>query len=361
MLNPSSNQKLSRTKILIFSILPLLTLLLVGEVGLRVYSYYFRTAYERFNYSTGRLELVPNTHVVMPDGREILINSKGFVGPEFEAIKRPNVYRIFALGDSCTFGGSWNESYPALLERLLNSGLHGQRFEVINAGVEGYNSEYALNRLREEILKYQPDMVVIYIGWNDLMKNDPANVAAVGKYGWLAKAMNESYLIKAYSKLFFFHLRPLIAKPGLMNQEEMHEFDAFTPRTFQENVEAMVDLLLKHNIAVVLMTRPTAVRPEMTSEQIEKEHIFFPYFPGAYSVSRLLSLHDAYNKAVRTISASRHVPLVDLDNIVNQQDKAPLFWDTMHPSQRGHAFIAAKLADHLHKDLTIPGAVGALP
>jgi len=348
VLNHPSSRDLPASKILLFSVLPLLLLLMAGELGLRVYAYYFRTAYERFNYSTGRLELVPNTHDVMPDGREILINSKGFVGPEFEATKPMDVYRIFALGDSCTFGGSWNKAYPALLERRLKVESHDRVVEVINAGVEGYNSEYALGRLRQDLLQYQPDMVLIYIGWNDLMKVDPHNVEAAGKYGWLAKIMNESYLIKAYSKLFFFHLRPIFAKPALtVDRNELNIFSDFDPSVFRNNVAAMVQLLKEQNIAVVLMTRPTAVRPEMTHEQITKEHIFFPYFPGAYSVPRLLGLHDAYNRTIRAISASQDVPLLDLDYIFNKQDKSPLFWDTMHPSMYGHELIASELAEQL--------------
>src|SRR5687767_9518695 len=68
---------LSWTKTVVFSILPVLFLLFIGEAGLRIYSWYFRTAYERYNASTGRLELVPNLQVDIPGGKRIRINSKG--------------------------------------------------------------------------------------------------------------------------------------------------------------------------------------------------------------------------------------------------------------------------------------------
>jgi hypothetical protein len=67
-------------KAVAFSLLPVLILLLVAEGGLRVYSWYFRTAYERYNASTGRLELVPGLQTTLSDGRKIRINSKGFIG-----------------------------------------------------------------------------------------------------------------------------------------------------------------------------------------------------------------------------------------------------------------------------------------
>jgi lysophospholipase L1-like esterase len=50
---------------------------------------------------------------------------------------------------------------------------HGLRYEVVNAGVSGLNSELALRRLRSKVIDLDPDVVTIYIGWNDLMKVDP--------------------------------------------------------------------------------------------------------------------------------------------------------------------------------------------
>src|SRR5438128_2106117 len=83
---------LSRAKTVVFSILPLLFLLLIGEGGLRLYSGYFRTAYERYNTETGRLELVPNIQTAIPGGARIRINSKGFVGVEFDDVKPAGIY-----------------------------------------------------------------------------------------------------------------------------------------------------------------------------------------------------------------------------------------------------------------------------
>src|SRR5437879_2256360 len=127
---------LSWPKTVVFSILPALFLLLIGEGGLRLYSWYFRPAYKRYDTATGRLELVPNIQTEIPGGARIRINSKGFVGVEFDDVKPAGVHRVFAAGDSCTFGGDWDVSYSAFLERMLNVG--GRRFEVINAGIDGY-------------------------------------------------------------------------------------------------------------------------------------------------------------------------------------------------------------------------------
>jgi lysophospholipase L1-like esterase len=336
---------------MVYSLIPTIFLLAAGELGLRTWAHYFRTPYERFNNSKGRLELVPNTRFTTPRGDDFIINSKGFLGPEFQAYKPSGTYRIFALGDSCTFGsGNWKEAYPAILGELLNSSGYQHRFEIINAGIEGYNSEYALARLKEEVVQYEPDMVLLYIGWNDLMKVNPSNLSATGKYTWLTKLMDRSYILKAYNKLLFYYLRPIFLKPEVKPSEvDLHAFDQFTPLAFQNNLESIVSLLIQRRTTPVLMTLPTVLTNSMTQEDVKSQHVFFPYYAGTYSVSKVLSLHRAYNDTIRGVAALYKVPLVDLDALFNVRAKRDLFWDTMHPSEKGHRLIAEVLAERIRQ------------
>lgn len=337
---------LSWPKTVAFSLLPAVFLLLIGEGGLRVYSWYFRTAYERYNSASGRLELVPNFQATLPGGRRIRINSKGFVGPEFADEKPVGIRRVFAVGDSCTFAGDWDISYSVFLERILNA--EGRKVEVINAGIEGYDSRYALGRIRDNVLKYDPDLVTIYVGWNDLMKTRPGSVSSGGRVTWLGTVLSRSYLFKGLSKVIFFYIRPVLASPALSGEEtEYHVFDEFVSAAYEDNVSAMVELLRKHNVRVLLMTRPTVLTRGMSSADLEARNVFFPYYPEAYSVPRLLSLHNAYNNSIRRLGERLQVPIVDLDKVFNQQNKHALFWDTMHPSMKGHQLIAAALAPHV--------------
>lgn len=354
---PSANSRISSNgsarsitwpKAVVFSLLPVLVLLLLAEGGLRIYSWYFRTAYERYNASAGRLELVPGLQTTLSDGRNIRINSKGFIGAEFEDKKPEGVYRIFTLGDSCTFGGDWDMSYAAFLGKRLNAA--SKNFEVINAGIEGYNSEYALGRLKDDILTYSPDLVTIYIGWNDLMKQSPNTMSVTGQITWLGRILSNSYIYKGLSKVMFFHVRPALLKPQVTGEEsEYHVFDSFVPATYEENVSAMVAVLHERNVHVILMTRPTALSRSMTLDDLRTQNIFFPFFPEAYSVPRLLSLHDAYNNSIRRLAARLQVPLVDLDEEFNRHDKKPLFWDTMHPSKSGHELIEKILEERIRQ------------
>jgi lysophospholipase L1-like esterase len=334
----------------IFSLLPVFFLLILGEASVRTWSHYYRTTYERYNPAIGRLELVPNVRIRERREGEILINSKGFVGKEFEVQKEPGTYRIVAVGDSCTFGGSWNTAYPYYLDQLLATEQRGAKFEVINAGIEGYNSTYALSRIKEEILPLNPDLVTIYIGWNDLMKVNPENLSESGRYTWLAMLIDKSYLMKGIHKVLFHDLRPMIMQPKLGGDvQDLHAFDQFVPTVYEENLEKMIAALREKGVQAILLTRPTVAMLDMKQEDIARHNIFFPYFAGSYSLGKLLSLHRAYNRSVMRIAKKYDVPLVDLDKMFDRYDKRPLFWDTMHPSEKGQQLIAGFLAEEISK------------
>ena len=72
--------------------------------------------------------------------------------------------RILVLGDSVTFGWgvSQGETFSDQMEPLLQEQT-GARWQVINAGVNGYNSEQEAIYLRTEGMRYSPDHVLAAI------------------------------------------------------------------------------------------------------------------------------------------------------------------------------------------------------
>ena len=156
---------------------------------------------------------MPNLRYTNSRGQEFWINSKGFVGPEFDEQPPSGVYRIIALGDSCTFG-FWKMVYPGVLERLLNDSGSSRRFEVINAGIEGYNSTFALGRIRDELLRYRPHLMIIYIGWNDLMKVNPTAQTEHPGLAVVARTIDRLWLTKGLRKLLFYYVRPRLGNPA---------------------------------------------------------------------------------------------------------------------------------------------------
>jgi lysophospholipase L1-like esterase len=99
-------------------------------------------------------------------------NRQGFRGTRPVSIeKTPGVLRILAVGGSTTFDvavSSDSAAWPARLEHWVQQLYPGRKFEVINAGVPGYVAMQDLIRLETELGRYQPDLLILYQGHNDL-------------------------------------------------------------------------------------------------------------------------------------------------------------------------------------------------
>jgi lysophospholipase L1-like esterase len=123
-----------------------------------------RLVWEKFpTPGAGYTLMKPGSHYEWQD-IPVSINSHGLRGPETTYEKAPATFRILNLGDSVAMG--WGvrveDTYGLQLESVLNEERGGEpSFEVINAGVPGWNLENALAYLRAEGLKYDPDLILL--------------------------------------------------------------------------------------------------------------------------------------------------------------------------------------------------------
>lgn len=116
-------------------------------------------------------QLVPGFH-----GRwhaPVYVNELGFRDydrPEPLTVeKSAGVTRVIVFGDSTTFGDEYaiEDSFPYLTERILETTDGARRWQVINAGVPGYNTYLAELYIRETLDAYGPDVVVLEYTLND--------------------------------------------------------------------------------------------------------------------------------------------------------------------------------------------------
>ena len=113
-----------------------------------------------------------------PKGDTININSLGFRGNEFLKIKPDMTYRIFMLGGSPMFGygaSSDETTIPGYMQEFLNKTDFGFDIEVINSGVQAADSSKELKLLKQRLITFSPDLVIMYDGWNDLRSNISPN------------------------------------------------------------------------------------------------------------------------------------------------------------------------------------------
>jgi lysophospholipase L1-like esterase len=337
-------------KTVVFSTILILLFFGSAEIAVRAWVYLFRAPAERFDMTTGTFVLVPGEYPRV-GAPPIQVNSRGFVGPEFEEPRAPGVVRIVALGDSCTFGqGSGVETYPAQLAIRLNNGSDTRRYQVINGGIEGLNSELAFRRLVTKIIPLKPDIVTVYLGWNDLMKFDPAGQVERPGLAIVTRVLDRLWLIKGMRKLVFFYIRPRLSAPATGPASRTGAFSSYRPSVFENNLRSIVRTARKAGGTVLLVTLPSVVSDDMTLDDIRRSNVIFPYYPSAYAVRDYVDLIAAYNRSIREIAEVEKVRLVDLARAIDgRPDRRQLFFDTMHPNQRGRELVADILARYLRE------------
>jgi len=153
---------------IVISFLAVASFLFLSEMGLRLFwemaPSVRRPFYQRSKNPYIRYELIPGAV-----SGNIKINSAGFRGPEITIEKQEGTYRILMLGDSELFSMLLPEedNLSRQLEKLLNEKSGGLKFEVVNTGVEGYNTYQEFEVLKDKGLKYAPDLVVLNYVLND--------------------------------------------------------------------------------------------------------------------------------------------------------------------------------------------------
>jgi lysophospholipase L1-like esterase len=175
-----------RRLIRIFRVVMILTVLAfiaVGAVGAEMWARnYERTRETQPDYFPSiyyphrrlRYGLVPN----MDYYGWFKINSLGFRGREVTMAKPPGVFRIICFGGSTTFDiGAIrpNKPWPEVLEDQLRTRLGTDAIEVLNFGIGGATSLDSLIDLQMRGLLYDPDIVIVYQGHNDLVYSIPSS------------------------------------------------------------------------------------------------------------------------------------------------------------------------------------------
>lgn len=97
--------------------------------------------------------------------KNVVLNAAGYRAKEYPKERSQDSFRIYALGDSFTFG--WlvddpNDVYTAIIEKELGKKLN-KKVEVINAGSPGFSIKESVRRYLDEGKFYHPDIILFGI------------------------------------------------------------------------------------------------------------------------------------------------------------------------------------------------------
>jgi lysophospholipase L1-like esterase len=132
--------------------------------------------------------IVPTPNFV--DTRGIRHNAVGFRrSSEVSREKAPGTYRVFLMGASTAYGlgGLWthiqddyavipnDQTIDAYLEKSLQARFPDRKIEVINAAITSTWTHHNLIYLNQQVLSYDPDMILFLDGFNDFYWFDPSH------------------------------------------------------------------------------------------------------------------------------------------------------------------------------------------
>ncbi|MDQ6479371.1 hypothetical protein [Dyadobacter sp. LHD-138] len=205
---------------------------------------------------------------------------------EFSKKKGAGTYRFFVLGESTTVGYPYfyNGSFHRWLQYRLQHSYPNLNFEIINVSLTAVNS-YTVLGFGKEVIKYEPDAVMIYTGHNEYygaMGVGSTNAIHGNRFliNTLLK-LREFRLVQLFSRSWY-GLKRLFAgnkkgqREGLMKrmaegQRIPYDSEIYKQgiSQFETNMDELLALLTKQNIPVFvsnLVSNEKDLKPFISEE-----------------------------------------------------------------------------------------------
>ena len=281
------------------------------------------------------------------------INSYGFRGPEITIEKPDNVYRIFFIGGSTAFGqiaSSDSKTIPGILESKFHENAE-KEIEIINAGINNANSRSETYLIKNIILDFNPDMLIVYDGWNEGQHD----------WGWDDEVEDQSTLanLKNSFEVYLNSLYITKIKPYYKTPEKFQELftninnnpgEIKVPNSDLNEKKASVwqkrwldicSIEDEKNFKTIITLQPilgtgnkslTPIEQERLERSFERQDVIIELF-DRLAVS-LIQLEKTCEKTI------------DLRDSFDHTDK-PIFYDLGHTSDYGNEIVAEKIYQNI--------------
>jgi lysophospholipase L1-like esterase len=224
--------------------------------------------------------------------------------------------RVITLGDSCTRLSRGGRPYSVALEQMLDP----RRVEVFNASLPGYTSHQGLAWLEKQLLSWEPDLVIIYFGWNDHWRSTGTT-----------DRQYAATLQPGRPRLLSLFQRRQSPPPLRVSLEE-----------YVTNLRLMAEGITAAGGRSWVILAPDNLNAENAAFLLKNESII----PGDDPPR----LHEEYREAARREAGVRAVDLAEVFTEIGLP-KQLLMRDGIHPTDPGHAVIARVLADRVLKEI----------
>lgn len=314
--------------------------------------------------------------------RTFELNKQGFRGKEAKKTKPKGLFRIVALGGSSTQG--WgieldSQTWPARLETWLKENSDKGHYEVLNLASDHSGSEGILKRQLPLSLAFNPDLAIIYSGYNDYGKayelanqNSPTNrvegvdpnkregKAIEGKiiervalfileYSFFAQRFREWIAKYWYGDINYFYPRANSNREAYEQQLQVARKLENSSEPLSINIAEMIEYYKLNMGSIIRRFKKEKSSVMLMSLPVHSKH------PDAQHYIKSGS-QGALNDAIRALAIEYRVGFCDIQTVFKAHpDVDKLFiWGWSYPDPSGTMLIANTLFSCLKKSGMIP-------
>lgn len=327
------------------------------EIGLRV----FTSTNSQWNARLGaNKQFDPVTHFRLKPhydfGGGVVTNEYGYLAPANLPFAKPaGGLRILYVGDSATHMPVY-ANYPRQVEEILEA--EGVAVETINAAVPGFASENALALFESELSRFDADVCVVYLGWNDLGQYGPEGLPYKKREAGYVISPVQRFLSGFYTpRLIFAFARFLRRFTPTTNDplgpEEAALYEDYRPRHYEENLRRLLIHARTRYPRVFVLNLASLTNEAPTPDELRRAH-----FPTGMSknMRKLHRLVGKYNEAVELVTREEGVPMLDLYAAFDSHESRREFTDSAHVTPAGAHRMAELVARAIRTSGALPGS-----
>ncbi len=286
------------------------------------------------------------------------VNKHGFIStPELEMKKANGNIRIVFLGESSTAGTGVNIEDEATwpwkcIEKLRKQLGKNVKIDFINAALGGYTSFDSYGRLWSHIRFFNPDIVIMNHGWNEMYYFGNADTASRWRSNFDLYAPITFVRIKPHWIDPYIKWSQLLSKirfnwastkregerPTKEHTNLKSNFDTAGLTIFRDNLRLIQSFCAERNIALFVCKQATLIHAQ-TSEADKKRCRY--EFHGFNHQAHLRAFEGLYRVIEQQ---ANNKSIIDFTSLSGKSD---CFYDHIHPSELGSEKLADIVKDSL--------------
>lgn len=357
---------------ILLTVLIILGGLIVAEIYLRMRNYNV----QKNVYGIENVHPFLQVKMTKGLGEKYHINTLGFRNDEFKKVKDNEAYRIVLVGGSTVINIDvpYEKNVGKVLEDELTNYYH-KKFEVINAGVQGYTTEHSIIDYMFRISELKPDMVIMWHGVNDLYASCPTKLGTYkSDYSHLIGQLENAvfsyfkepiiqfnvhsvavdYILNLASRYLYADIIPLLEKRPqqirFANSKDT-DFDFPSINSYRRNLDYFVNIVKHDNVQVVLGNQPN-IYNKLVEFRMDYASLVCYEKGKRSSLSSVAKAMSQFNNVTKEVADNNGVPFIDLDAVLPKNKR--YYIDVVHWTAEGNAVIGKELFKFIRDNNFIP-------